>query len=61
MPLTKNVDGEHVELTAKEEAAIRAEWAQADAEAAKPKPPTLVERVEALETAVAAMIPRATK
>lgn len=35
MPLTKNVNGEVVELTAEEEAAVRAEWA---ANAAAPAP-----------------------
>lgn len=61
MALTKVVDGKVVKFTADEEAAIRAEWAQADAEAAKPKPPSLADRVEALETAVAALAPRAVK
>lgn len=55
MALTKNVDGKVVKLTAQEEKAVRAEWAQADAEAAAPKPPTLAERVESLETELAAL------
>lgn len=58
----KSVNGVLVALTDQEIAAIRAEWAEADAEAAKPKPPTLVDRIASLETDVAALkAARATK
>lgn len=55
MALTKIVDGKEVKLTKAEEKAVRDEWAAEEIEAAKPKPPSLAERVEALETDVAAM------
>lgn len=56
----KSVNGVLIELTPEEVAALHAEWKAEHAEAAKPKPPTLHERVATLETALAAL-KRATK
>lgn len=61
MALTKNVNGETVNLTAEEEAAVRAEWAANATDAARPKPPTLDQRLATLETRLAALEARASK
>ena len=51
--LTRLVNGERIELTAEEETATREEWAENDRlqaiEDAKPKQPTIEERLSALE------------
>ena len=53
MMLTKNVNGTRVQCTPEEEKAIRAEWAEnerlAAIEAAKPKEPTMEEKLTAME------------
>lgn len=48
-------DGE-IPMTAEEEAEIKAQWAQGEKDMEKPKPPSLEERVAALETKVNKLI-----
>lgn len=56
MPLYKATAKGQVEMTAEEEAQIRADWARVDNAQDKPKPKTLEERVTALEEIMLGMV-----
>lgn len=55
--LTRNVNGVDVELTPEEEAAVRAEWAEAEkARANAPQPRNLLAELDALKAQLAALL-----